>query len=92
MISLYNNVPKTSRKKAKSSPQLKASAPVARLITQMNSVRQVSIVDRWAAEAYFVIETPVALKHEIDKIMPMDINVSCQYSPSCLKASTEFST
>ena len=76
-------VPKTSRKKANSSPQLNCSWPVDRLMIQMNRVRQVSTVERWAAEAYFVIETPVALKQEIEKIIPMDIQSKAGYAPSC---------
>lgn len=48
----------------------------------MNNVRQVSTVDLQAADAYLVIDTPVALKHEIDMMMPIDIIESCQYCPS----------
>lgn len=91
MISLYTKVPNTRRKKAKSSPQLKVSCLVARLMTQMKRVRQVSMVDRYAADAYFVMLTPVALKLEIDKIIPIDIQRSAGYVASYLNASAESS-
>jgi len=75
-------VPKTRRKKAKSSPQLNCSVPTSKLMTQMKSVRHVSIVDRYAADAYFVMDTPQALKDEIETMIPMDIHKSAGYVPS----------
>lgn len=83
IISLYTKVPKTRRKKAKSWPKINFSAPVARLMIQMKRVRQVSIVDRWADEAYLVIDTPVALKQEMDRIIPIDIQRRAGYVHSC---------
>lgn len=38
----------------------------------MSRVLQVSTVDLYAAEAYLVMATPVALKQEIETMMPND--------------------
>lgn len=65
MISLYTRVPSTNRAKPTSSPTMKVSVPASRKMSQMTRVLLVSMVDLYAAEAYFVIIIPVMLNPEI---------------------------
>jgi hypothetical protein len=60
-------------------------------ISQMRRVLQVSTVDLWAAEAYLVMATPVALKQEIEQMMPKDYQIRTGFSPICLNAIFESS-
>lgn len=71
---------------------MNVSVPTAKLITQMNSVLQVSTVDLCAADAYFVMETPQALKEEIETMIPIDIPRRAGYVLNCWNARMEFST
>lgn len=52
--------------------QWNSSRPSRQLMIQIMSVREVSIVARWAAEATFVVVIPHTLKQAIDAIMPID--------------------
>lgn len=52
----------------------------------MRRVRDVSMVDLWAADAYFVMETPHTLKPAIDKMIPKDIIKIAELSAFCWKA------
>ena len=69
-ISLYIRVPINRRKKPISWRTLKVSHPSINEINQISIVLEVSIVDLCAADPYFVIETPEALKTAIDTIIP----------------------
>lgn len=72
--------------KAKNYPVIQSSLPIAMDTTQMSNVLDVSMVDLWAAEAYFVMDTPVALKAAIETTIPKDIHKRAGNSPNCLKA------
>ena len=47
-----------------------ASSRNQQLHAQIKIVREVSIVERWAAEAYLVVAIPKTLKQEIEQIIP----------------------
>jgi hypothetical protein len=55
------------------------------------SVREVSIVDLCAAEAYLVQAMPNELNSEIEKIVKMMSPMIQPFSVICLKANDEFS-
>lgn len=72
MISLYSRVPKTRNKNPKNWKSEKLSYGTCSMCTnmkkiQMSTVREVSIVDRCALEAFLVTVTPKALKEAIEK-------------------------
>jgi len=48
-----------------------ASPRKAQLQIQIKMVRDVSMVERWAAEAYLVVAIPNTLKQEMEQIIPM---------------------
>lgn len=59
--------------------------------THITRVLEVSTVDLWAAEAYFVIATPVALKQAIDTMIPSDSKTILLFLPIYSNASAESS-
>jgi hypothetical protein len=66
IISLKTRVPVIRKTKPRSYQGRKSSQPRAREAAQMRTVREASMVDRWAAEAYLVTETAVVLKDAIE--------------------------
>jgi len=48
-----------------------ASPRKEQLQIQIKMVRDVSMVERWAAEAYLVVAIPNTLKQEMEQIIPM---------------------
>ena len=67
-ISLKTRVPVIKKRKPKSYQGKKSSHPISNEKAQMTTVLDASIVDLWAAEAYFVTETAVVLKLAIEHI------------------------
>jgi len=67
-ISLYKRVPKTSMMNPGISRGIKGSWKIKQLKIQIVSVREVSIVERCAAEAYLVQATPQALNKAIHMV------------------------
>jgi hypothetical protein len=84
---MSNTKPKASNAERGTS----TSVFMRRDITQINNVLQVSTVDLCGADAYLVMATPVALKHEIEQIIPMDCKISTLLSFICCKARDVFS-
>lgn len=72
IISLYTNVPNTRMINPASSPIRNFSLPARRNTIQISKVLQVSTVDLWAAEAYLVIITPVALNPAMERMLQQD--------------------
>ena len=71
--------------------QWKVSKPSHTDIAQMITVLEVSMVERWAAEAYLVVVMPQTLKMAIDDIIPSESQMIVLSAPICLKAYAEFS-
>ena len=67
------------------------SSPSRQDRIQIVSVREVSIVDLYAAEAYLVQAMPNELNSEIEKIVKMMSPMIQPFSVICLKANDEFS-
>jgi len=57
----------------------------------MSSVLEVSTVDLWAAVAYLVMATPVALKQAMDTIMKPEYNIRIGWFPKSATAALVFS-
>lgn len=78
-------VAKTNKQKAKNcatdSHPWNVSVPIINDTAQINTVLQVSIVDLFDAEAYFVIATPVALKKAIENTIPTVYTIRTGFSP-----------
>lgn len=70
----------------------KASPKKAQLIIQIKIVRDVSIVERWAAEAYLVVEIPKTLKQEMEQIIPQYQPIIAGLSAICFMAKAESSS
>lgn len=91
MISLYKRVPKASKMNPGISRATNFSSPSRQERIQMVRVREVSIVDLWAAEAYFVIAIPNELKQAMHIIVKMTSMIMIWFSCICLNANAEFS-
>jgi hypothetical protein len=50
---------------------------------QIRTVLDVSIVERWAAEAFLVVATPKALKAAMEQIMPILYQMRMGLSAHC---------
>jgi len=68
IISLYIRVPITSKTNPGIHQGSKGSRWSKQLNIQMSRVREVSIVDLWAAEAYFVVAIPNELKAATERV------------------------
>jgi len=85
-ISLYTSVPQISKTKPNASKAERGTSTSVFMridIIQINKVLQVSTVDLCGADAYLVMATPVALKHEIEQIIPIDCKISILLSFIC---------
>ena len=61
-------------------------APINKqLRTQMTTVLEVSIVERWAADAYLVVAIPKLLKAAIEQILPAVYKIRILLSTICWK-------
>jgi len=58
---------------------------------QITKVRDVSIVDLCAADAFFVVAIPNILKQAIEMITPIDSRMIIPLAPICEKAKAESS-
>ena len=70
MISLKRRVPNTSKTKPGMAYQWKSSPRNQQEQIQMSKVRDVSMVERWAAEAYLVTAIPKELKQAMEAMIP----------------------
>ncbi len=64
----------------------KVSLPVDSCTIQTSTVRDVSIVERWADEAFLVTVTPKALNEAIEKQIRIERNRMTQLASKSLKA------
>lgn len=90
-ISLNSRVPITSKMNPGISHHTGGSSPREIDKIQMVSVREVSIVERWAADAYFVMAIPVELNKAIDKIVRKKRKIIMVFWPIYHQAYAEFS-
>lgn len=72
-------MPQTSKIKPGISNATKLSRPSARDIIQIKNVRDVSIVERYAAEAYLVVAIPVTLKPAIEHIVKIKSKITMPF-------------
>lgn len=70
----------------------KASPRKAQLQIQIKIVRLVSIVERWAAEAYLVVAIPNTLKQEMEQMIPRYCTIITGFSAIYFMAKAESSS
>ena len=80
-ISLYKRVPKTNMKNPGMQKSMNGSPSSKQMKIQTRSVREASIVERCAAEAYLVVAIPQQLKQATDKMLPIVSITSHLFSP-----------